>query len=231
MKTFGLDNKQIVVTGAGGFLGKYICAALSDEGAEVIKIDVVESPGCMQLDITNRENVAELVKSGLKPYGVVNNAAACIYGSNIVGDDFARVMDVNISGTNNMIDIFGRAMIGECSVVNVASVYGMLSPDFRIYKDERWFNPSVYGATKAAIIQLTKYYATLLAPLRVNAVSPGGIFNNHARDFNDRYADRVPLKRMAEPEEVVNAIMFLLSPLSSYITGHNLVVSGGLDIL
>lgn len=228
MKNFGLAGKKIIVTGANGFLGKYICGALENEQADLVPVDIAASKSCVALDITSRSAIAEL---GIKPYGIVNNAAACLYGSNLSEEEFAKVLSVNIAGTDNMISLLGQGMSSESSIVNVASIYGMLSPDFSIYEDERWFNPSVYGATKAAVIQLTKYYATRFAPVRINSVSPGGIYNNHEDGFNNRYSDRVPLKRMAQPEEVVNAILFLLSPLSSYITGHNLVVSGGLDIL
>lgn len=229
MKTLGLENKNILVTGANGFLGRYICAALKEEGAKVIGIDIDDSEYSIKCDITDSQEIQRLARFH-KVDGIVNNAAKCVYGQVSVSD-YDTVMKTNIAGTDNVIQAFEKYMGYDAGIVNVASVYGMLSPDFSIYGDNpKWFNPSIYGATKAAIIQLTKYYAVRLAPIRVNTVSPGGIFNNHDKDFDNKYSLRVPLKRMGKPEEIVNAILFLLSPLSSYITGHNLVVSGGLDI-
>ena len=119
-------------------------------------------------------------------------------------------------------------------IVNVASHYGIISPDPRIYGESDRRNSETYGATKAGIIQLSKYYAVHLAQhqINVNTVSPGGIFNteNPQSDaFLGKYSDRCPLGRMANTLEIIDPILFLLSEGASYINGHNLVVDGGMS--
>jgi NAD(P)-dependent dehydrogenase (short-subunit alcohol dehydrogenase family) len=118
------------------------------------------------------------------------------------------------------------------SIVNVASIYGVVAPDPRIYLDDKsQYNSSIYGMTKAAIIQMSKYYAIQFAPygIRVNTISPGGIKQEQTITFQKAYIEKTPMRRMAESNEIVDAILFLLSDMSSYITGHNLIVDGGMS--
>ena len=116
--------------------------------------------------------------------------------------------------------------------MNIGSHYGLVSPDYRIYTDLPRKNSEVYGATKAGVIQMTKYFAVHLAErdIRVNCVSPGGIFNPdnpQGDDFQKHYKYRTPMKRMARTEELLGAILYLASEASSYTTGQNIVVDGG----
>lgn len=234
MCTFGLKDKTILVTGIDGFLGGFIRKALIEEDAEVIGVDVKTSETAQALDITNPDAVEDFVSlhrdMGIEFDGLVNNAALNIKGYDIPDEAFRKTLDVNITGTYNCISKFSQLMCEGSSIVNVASIYGFLSPDSRIYADNKHeYSSSAYGITKGAILQMTRYYATHLAPVRVNSISPGGIFKAHDKSFTDAYGKRVPLKRMAQPNEIVDAILFLLSNRSSYITGHNLVVDGGLS--
>ena len=110
----------------------------------------------------------------------------------------------------------------------------MISPDPSIYHEDDRKNSEVYGATKAGIIQMTKYFAVHLAEknIRVNAVSPGGIFNvenPQSAYFVDEYSKRNPMNRMANTGEILGAVLYLASDASSYVTGHNLVVDGGMS--
>ena len=231
-----LKDKKILITGGDGFLGTHIRRILNNYGAIVFSTDTKNSASSSALEITDINDinryVDEFYKSNGQLDGLVNNAAVSYKGNDgkIIGN-INKTMNVNICGTNNCLTCFDKILAENASVVNVASIYGMLSPNFKIYYgNEELYNSVAYGASKAAIIQMTKYYAALWAPRRVNTVSPGGIFQGHADKFSDNYSDLVPLKRMAKPEEIVNAIVFLLSPMSSYITGHNLVVDGGLSV-
>ena len=116
-------------------------------------------------------------------------------------------------------------------IINIASVYGVVSPDPRIYGKSGRNNSEVYGASKAAIIALTRYLAVHLAPhVRVNAISPGGIYNHQSEDFVKNYENRTPLGRMANTEDIVGAAVFLASDASRYITGQNIVVDGGFTL-
>ena len=115
------------------------------------------------------------------------------------------------------------------SIINIGSIYGIVSGDPRIYTDSARNTSEVYGASKAGVIHMTKYFAVHLAPfdIRVNCISPGGVFNNQGEDFVKNYSYKTPLGRMAKDSEITSAALFLASDESSYITGHNLVVDGG----
>lgn len=114
------------------------------------------------------------------------------------------------------------------NIVNIASIYGSYGPDWRLYEEAEMGNPAAYAATKGGLIQLTRWLATTIAPrVRVNAISPGGIFRNQSQFFVDRYNRRTPMARMATEQDFKGAIAFLSSDLSSYVTGHILEVNGG----
>lgn len=240
MTDLALKDKTILVTGADGFLGTNLCAALETAGAYVMATDTYpRQPDTMSLDISCAfdvdDYVVSLIDRGIYLDGVVNNAAVSFKGESISDEDFANTMSVNLQGTYNCITKFHQLMQVGGSMVNIASIFGSLSPDFRVYDSDPYqYNSSAYGATKAGILQMTRYYAAHFATtqptIRVNAVSPGGIWQQHNEDFNDRYSERVPMGRMANVEEIVGPILFLLSPMSSYITGQNLMVDGGLSV-
>lgn len=116
-------------------------------------------------------------------------------------------------------------------VINIASIYGVIAPDFRIYDHtEIPDSPIEYTATKSAVIGITKYLAVELAPkgIRVNCISPGGIENGHSEAFKSNYSARTPMGRMAQPDEMNGALIFLASDASRYMTGQNIIVDGGL---
>jgi NAD(P)-dependent dehydrogenase (short-subunit alcohol dehydrogenase family) len=117
------------------------------------------------------------------------------------------------------------------SVINIGSIYGLVGPDIRLYDETNLGNPAAYAASKGGLLQLTRWLATILAPhIRVNSITPGGIWRNQPEVFLKRYNDRTPLKRMGKEEDIKGAIAYLASDLSSYVTGHNLVIDGGWTI-
>jgi len=117
---------------------------------------------------------------------------------------------------------------GKGSVILVSSTYGLVGPDFSIYEGTSMTNPAGYGASKGGILQLTRYLATLLAPrVRVNAITPGGVFRNQPEVFVGRYEKKTPMGRMAAEEDFKGAVAYLASDLSAYVTGQNLIVDGG----
>ncbi len=120
------------------------------------------------------------------------------------------------------------AASGHGSVIFFASTYGLVGPDLRLYAETTMANPAGYGASKGGLLQLMRHLATILAPrIRVNAISPGGVWRNQPEAFHQRYLDRTPLGRMATEEDLKGAAAYLASDLSAYVTGHNLVVDGG----
>jgi NAD(P)-dependent dehydrogenase (short-subunit alcohol dehydrogenase family) len=117
---------------------------------------------------------------------------------------------------------------GHGSIVFISSIYGLVGPDMSLYDGTSMANPAGYGASKGGLLQLMRYLATVLAPqIRVNAISPGGVWRKQPEAFHDRYRARTPLDRMATEEDLKGAAAYLSSDLSSYVTGHNLVVDGG----
>lgn len=114
------------------------------------------------------------------------------------------------------------------SVINIGSIYGIVGPDMRLYEGTPMGNPAAYAASKGGLLQLTRWLATVLAPdVRVNAVSPGGVWREQPEEFRSRYAARTPLGRMATENDLKGAVAYLAGDLSAYVTGQNLVVDGG----
>lgn len=150
-------------------------------------------------------------------------------------DQFRRMVEVNLLGTFQVTQIVGGRMAarGAGSIVNIGSLYASVSPDQRLYDhlpgDLPFLKSPAYGASKAAIVNLTKYFATLWGPrgVRVNTLSPGGVLASQDEQFRTKYATRVPLGRMAQAEDLKGPLLFLASPASSYVTGHELKVDGG----
>jgi NAD(P)-dependent dehydrogenase (short-subunit alcohol dehydrogenase family) len=104
----------------------------------------------------------------------------------------------------------------------------MVGPDVGLYDGTQMGNPAAYAASKGGLLQLTRWLATVLAPgVRVNAISPGGVWRGQPEEFHQRYVARTPLRRMAREEDLKGAVAYLASDLSTYVTGHNLVVDGG----
>ena len=115
--------------------------------------------------------------------------------------------------------------------MNIGSIYSLLGPDMKIYSGTSMGNPAAYGASKGGLLQLTRYLATTLAPdVRVNMITPGGVFRAQPTAFVDRYEANVPLGRMAAEEDLKGAVAYLASDLSAYVTGQNLVVDGGWSV-
>ena len=146
-------------------------------------------------------------------------------------DEFMQVMSVNAGGTFLCTREALRLMKDQGSgvIINIGSIYGVVSSDPRIYTDCARMNSEVYSASKAAVIQLTKYFAVHAAPLgvRVNCVSPGGVFNKQGEEFVQNYSQRTPFKRMAKDQEICGAVIFLASGEANYVSGQNIVVDGG----
>lgn len=203
-----------------------------------------------EVDITNRKDlsvaVARLVKGWGCPDVLVNNAGVDSppdAPADEVGPfesypekSFDHVMDVNVKGTYLCCQIIGKqmALAGRGSIINISSIYGMLSPcqdiyEFRRKKGAVFFKPVAYSVSKSAIYNLTRYLATYWAKkgVRVNTLTLSGVFNNQPDEFLGAYCARMPMGRMARPDEMNGAVVFLASAASSYVTGANLVVDGG----
>ena len=245
-----LDGKVAMVTGSVGQLGRRYCRILATEGAVVWVTDldkgacqeVVDTlPGAhhaLALDVTDPDSVQGAMQEIERVSGrldiLINNAGIGVFEpfEERRFEDFMRVLTVNTGGTFLCIQQAVRLMKKKAtqgSIVNIGSIYGVVSSDPRIYTDCNRMNSECYSASKAGIIMLTRYFAAHLAKegIRVNCISPGGIFNKQGDDFVDHYSQGVPMARMGTEDELSGAVVFLSSAESSYMTGQNLIIDGG----
>lgn len=202
-------------------------------------------------DISIPESVQDMVKRVVSEYGEIN-----VLHNNAAGksddldaffapfeeyslDQWRKIMAVNIDAMFLVAQAIGKQMVAQGkggSIIQTASIYGLMAPDHRIYQGsfylERQINtPAVYTASKAAVIGLTKHLATYWADkeIRVNTLTPGGTQSGQNEEFNRRYSARIPMNRMAAAQEMVGALLYLASDASSYVTGQNIIVDGGLN--
>jgi len=247
-----LLNKTALVTGATGQLGRQFCLGLAREGASVWVSDleiesckaVIETLGedsqhyPLALDVASPESVqtgfGKISKSSGAIDVIINNAGIAVFDpfEERAFSDFMNVLKINVGGTFLCIQEGSRLMREQQtngSIINIGSIYGMVSGDPRIYTDCSRQTSECYGASKAAVIQMTKYFAVHLAKsgIRVNCISPGGVFNHQGVDFVANYSHRCPMGRMAKETELADMAIFLASDESSYLTGQNVAVDGG----
>lgn len=257
--SFDLDGRVVVLTGGLGRLGSSFTKALLTAGARVAVIDMVESAAATpaddrlriyRADITSKASLADVLKRIERewgaPYGLVNNAAldsppdapASENGpfEDYPEESFERVMSVNVKGAFLCCQVFGAAMAkaGAGSIVNIGSIYGILSPDQALYQYRRdrgevFFKPAAYSVSKSALMNLTRYLAVYWGSrnVRVNTLVFAGVFAEQDPQFLAPYLKKVPLGRMADPADYDGPVVFLMSDASRYMTGASMVVDGG----
>jgi NAD(P)-dependent dehydrogenase (short-subunit alcohol dehydrogenase family) len=145
-------------------------------------------------------------------------------------ETWRRALEVNLTAGFDLVKGLTPVLrnSGSGSVINIASIYGMLGPDYSLYEGTAMGNPAAYAASKGGLIQLSRWLATTLAPaIRVNTITPGGVFRNQPDAFVERYKSRTPLGRMATEDDFRGAVAYLASDMSAYVTGQNLMVDGG----
>ena len=258
---FSVRDRIVAVTGGSGRLGSSFCTVLLSRGAKVAVLDAAPpaalqgkgSDACLRfeaVDVADRASLADALANIERdwgvPHGLVNAAAIDAPPDappeengpfeTYPAESWDKIMAVNVKGVMLSCQVIGAAMAeaGRGAIVNIASIYGLVSPDQRLYdyrraRGETFYKPVAYSASKSALFNLTRYLATYWAGqgVRVNTLTPGGVFAGQERDFLVGYEARVPLGRMARADEYDGAVLFLLSDASSYMTGANLVVDGG----
>jgi NAD(P)-dependent dehydrogenase (short-subunit alcohol dehydrogenase family) len=189
---------------------------------------------------SQRAELANTVLDSSASLSILVNNAAFVGTAGLTGwaepfegqclESWRRAIEVNLTAVFHLSQLFAPSLrVGPGgTVVNIASIYGQLGPDWSLYEGTSMSNPAAYGASKGGLIQLTRWLATTLGPgVRCNVISPGGSARGQPDLFVDRYKNRTPLARMATEDDFRGAIAYLASDLSAYVTGHVLSVDGG----
>lgn len=255
-----LNNSVVIVTGGAGLLGKVFCEAiLQNKGIPVIA-DVNEHAGKLfeeelkikyktekvlfqKLDITSKESIDSLIEEVKKKFSridaLVNNAYPRNknYGRHVFDveyEDFCENINLHLGGYFLMCQQFAKFFNEQefGNIINIASIYGVIAPRFEIYKGTKMTTPVEYAVIKSAIIHLTKYMAKYLkgTGIRVNSISPGGIFDDQPKEFVKAYNYLSMSKGMLDKTDILGTLIFLLSDSSQYITGQNIIVDDGFSL-
>ncbi|TRZ52418.1 SDR family oxidoreductase [bacterium] len=247
---FSCKDKIALVTGGLGLIGKEIVRGLNDFKASVCVADInkhqtegsknLVAVNFQPIDITSEDSICQTLKAVIKQFKKIDILVNCAYPR--TSDWGARCEDVSFdSWKMNMNSHLGGYFLccqkvaeqmklqGGGSIINFASIYGVVAPDFSIYEGSTMTMPVAYSAIKGGIIAFSKYMASYYAKdnIRVNCISPGGVFDKQPDSFVEKYVAKTPLGRMGTPKDMVGAVLYLASDASLYVTGHNLIVDGG----
>jgi NAD(P)-dependent dehydrogenase (short-subunit alcohol dehydrogenase family) len=252
-----LKDKVVVVTGGAGLIGLSFIEAIINEGGIAIIADIDSNMGRLakkdlsfkldtknidfvELDITSKISLVDSIKYLDKKYGkisaLVNNAYPrnSNYGKHFFDveyTDFIENTGLNIGGyflaSQQYAKYFSKQ--GHGNIVNISSIYGVVSPKFEIYKNTSMTVPVEYAAIKSSQIQLTKYMARYFKGMniRVNALSPGGIFDNQPESFLKAYKTKCLNKGMLDKDNLNGTLLYLLGDSSQYVNGQNIIVDDG----
>lgn len=239
-----LSEKIIIVTGGSGLIGRAIIQDIAKKGGIAINADIsVETnldKGLLNVDITSDDSIEKGIKNVVAHFdridGLVNNAYPRTkdWGNkfeDIIPDSWRQNVDMQMNSyfvfCQNVLKQMAKQQHG--AIVNIASIYGVVGNDFTVYEGTSLTSAAAYSAIKGGIINFTRYLASYFGrdQIRINCVSPGGIFDNQNPVFVKNYENKVPLKRMGTADDIAPAVSFLLSDEAKYITGQNLIVDGG----
>lgn len=249
---FDLSGRVAVVTGGAGLYGQPMCHALSEAGAHVVvasrdgercaavAAEIMSAGGAatgMVLDQSSEASVErfrEEFEGRFDRLDILVNGAIHRQGGDMSGTswtDWAATSATNSLGLFAITKTCAELMVrqGSGSIINIGSIYGVVGPDFKIYGDTGMTNPAFYAYDKGGMISFTRYLACLYGPsgVRVNCISPGGLYTDQPEEFVNNYNSRTPLGRMATVDDIKGAVVFLAADASSFVTGINLLVDGG----
>jgi NAD(P)-dependent dehydrogenase (short-subunit alcohol dehydrogenase family) len=204
------------------------------------KLDVMV---CDLEDEAQRQALIDQILQEQASLDVLVNNAAFVGTSELQGwatpfaqqsiETWRRAMEVNLTAAFHLCQAFAPALskTGRGSIINIGSIYAESAPDWRLYEGTPMGNPAAYAASKAGLLQLTRWLSTTLAPrVRANSICPGGVSRNQASSFVERYEARTPMARMATEQDMVGALVYLATDLSSYVTGQTIRVDGGWSV-
>ena len=252
-----IKGKVIVITGGAGLIGQEFAKAIIDQGGMVIIADIDEermqyvskelsqelksdSVDFFKLDIASKNSISECIEYVNGKYkridALINNAYPRNknYGRHFFDveyDDFVENLGMNLGGCiipSQLFSLYFQKQ-GYGNIVNISSIYGIIAPKFEIYDNTAMTTPVEYAAIKSGMLHLTKYMAKYFKGMnvRVNAISPGGILDGQPDEFIRKYNQECSTKGMLDGKDLNGTLIFLLSDMSSYVNGQNLVVDDG----
>jgi NAD(P)-dependent dehydrogenase (short-subunit alcohol dehydrogenase family) len=254
-----LASKVIVITGGAGLVGQAFVRKLLDcqatvviaeknlVGAEQFRASLAENlqVKCevIEMDITSISSVKATIDAVHSMYGqidaLVNNAYPrnSNYGASFFDvkyDDFCENISINVGGyflCSQQFAVYFKEQ-GFGNIVNIASIYGCIAPKFDIYEGLNMTMPVEYAAIKSALIHLSKFMAKAFkgTNIRVNCLSPGGIYDGHSDEFSNAYAKHCMSKGMLDPVDITGTLIFLLSDASNFVNGQNIIVDDGFTL-
>jgi NAD(P)-dependent dehydrogenase (short-subunit alcohol dehydrogenase family) len=253
---FELKDKVIIITGGCGLIGRAFAEACAQYGAQVVLADIVaahpEEKAAelgkrhsqkmlgVSVDVANKNSVIELKEKTIAAFGRIDglinghqNKTKSFFQKFEEYDEenWDAVVETNLKGTFLTCQIIGSYMAeqGSGSIINIPSTYSVVAPNQNLYKGTSLGCPAAYSASKGGVDALSQYLSTYWAArnVRVNQITPHGVWNNHEEQFEKNFANFTPLQRMSYNHEVAGAAIYLLSDASTYVTGHNMLVEGG----
>lgn len=253
---FELTDKVIIITGACGLVGRAFCEAAAQFGAHVVAVDIPQADPAkfaqelqarngkemmgVAINVAEKSDVIRLKDEVLAKFntidGLVNghqNKSHLIFEpfEDVTEDNWDTVVNINLKGTFLTCQVIGSWMAEHSggSIINIPSTYSVVAPNQNLYKGTSLGCPAAYSASKGGIDALSRYLASYWATkkVRVNMITPHGVWNNHEAQFEENFARFSPMERLSYNHEVASAMIYLLSDASSYVTGDNMLVEGG----
>jgi len=253
---FDLTGKVIIISGACGLIGRAFCEAVAQFGGQVVVADIAKAQPltfakeleernkvkCLgfEIEVENKNSVVKLRDAVLNVFGKIDglvnghqNKSHLIFEpfENVSEENWDKVVEVNLKGTFLLCQIIGSYMAekGRGSIVNIPSTYSVVAPNQNLYIGTNLGCPAAYSASKGGVDALSQYLASYWAAkgVRVNMITPHGVWNKHEEQFEKNFANFSPMQRMSYNHEVAPALIYLLSDASSYVTGSNMLVEGG----
>lgn len=256
---FDLKGRVAVVTGGCGLIGRALTRSFAQYRATVIVADTDRYQGrniaaglqkegfpvlFYPLDIAKESSVSGIIKFVDKKFKHLDIWVNSAYPK--TGDWGKKLEDIPLASWKKNIDMHlnGYCMSARAaaeymkkrksgSIINFSSIYGFKAPDFSLYENTTMTMPAAYAAIKGGVINFTKYLASYYGKhnIRVNCISPGGVYDAQPAVFVKRYIQKTPLARMASQDDIAGGALYLASDAAKYVTGHNLVIDGGLSII
>ncbi|HMS63852.1 MAG TPA: SDR family oxidoreductase [Ignavibacteria bacterium] len=253
---FSLNGKAIIISGGMGLIGRAFAEACAQFGANVVIADIEKMDPAehaenlnkrfgrkmlgVAINVSDRKDVENLKNKCIENFGRIDGLVNCHQNKTAKffakfeeyeDEDWDAVVETNLKGTYLTCQIIGSYMAaqGSGSIVNMPSTYSVVAPNQNLYTGTSLGCPAAYSASKGGVMALSQYLSTYWADkgVRVNQITPHGVWNNHEKKFEENFSRFSPMKRMSYNHEVANALVFLLSDASSYVTGDNIRVDGG----